>query len=307
MKRSTSVRPTSLEAPAEPDVAAVVVTHESANVLERCLTALRDARLPVTVVDNASSDRTIELTRSAFPEATLVSLPENVGFGAAANIAIEKLDHDFVLLLNPDAWPLPGSVDRLLETAATHEQAAIVAPALETPDGRSQRSRIPYPTPWWTGSPAVSSFVSRRRRRGGSQGFAVGAALLIRTRPFRLAGGFDPCFFLFYEEVDLCLRLERAGWQIVSSPEARFVHLGGSSTRRDWPTSYRRQLEGHLRFISKHHGAAAAERARRVLIVALAARSTAGRGEQAASARAALRWLRSSGIDALLGVPPDAT
>jgi GT2 family glycosyltransferase len=276
------------------DVSVVVVTYESRDVIAACLESL-DVPSPnaIVVVDIASSDGTAALVRESVPTARVVALDENVGFGAAANIGVDSVDTPYVAVLNPDARPVGDSLATLVACAARHADAAIVSPRLVDGDGQAQPSRIGYPTPLWTGNPAVSSFAARKRGATAG-GFAVGAALLLRRDAFRAVGGFDPGFFLFYEEVDLCLRLEHAGWSIVSCPESTFVHFGGASTRLDWTTSYRHQLGGHLRFLSKHRGPAAAERSRRLLVVTVGARAlSARRREVRHAASSAYAWLRS--------------
>jgi N-acetylglucosaminyl-diphospho-decaprenol L-rhamnosyltransferase len=270
----------------------VVVTFQSRDVIAGCLESLQE---PVVVVDNASEDGTAAFVREQFPSVRVLELERNVGFGAAANAGVDAVDSEYVLVLNPDARPLDDGLASLQACAAAHPNAAIAVPALVDASGQPQPSRIGYPTWRWTGSPAVTSFPGRRLA-SGDQGFAVGAALLVRREAFRSVGGFDPDYFLFYEEVDLCLRLEQAGWGIVSCASATFRHAGGASTRRDWAESYRRQLAGHLLFIRKHHGAAAAERSRRVLVVAVALRALLARGEVRRAAWKALPWLRSHSV-----------
>jgi GT2 family glycosyltransferase len=274
----------------------VVVTFQSRDVIAECLESLR---VPVVVVDNASEDGTAAFVRERFPEVRVLELERNVGFGAAANAGVDAVDSEFVLVLNPDARPLGDGLSSLHACAEANPRAAIAVPALVDEAGEPQPSRIGYPTWRWTGSPAVTSFPGRRLENG-DQGFAVGAALLFRREAFRSVGGFDPGYFLFYEEVDLCLRLEQAGWAIVSCPAATFSHAGGASTKRDWAASYRRQLAGHLRFIRKHHGVAAAERSRRILIAAVALRAVLSRGVVRTAAREAVPWLRGHGLSQLL-------
>jgi GT2 family glycosyltransferase len=282
------------------ELSVVVVTFRSRDVVAACLESLQDpSPRAIVVVDNASDDGTADVVRERFPSARILELERNVGFGAAANAGIEIVETPYALVLNPDAGPIGDALSSLVECASAHPNAAIVAPALVDEAGQAQPSRIGYPTARWTGSPAVTSFP-QRRPGGGDRGFAVGAALLFRCDAFRLVGGFDPDYFLFYEEVDLCLRLEQAGWTIVSCPDATFRHAGGASTRRNWPESYRRQLAGHLRFIRKHHGEAAAERSRRILVAAVALRALLARGEQRAAARQAVPWLRGHTVPELL-------
>jgi GT2 family glycosyltransferase len=273
-------------------VSVVVVTFESRDVIAGCLESLDE---PVVVVDNASADGTAAFVRERFPSVRVLELEQNIGFGAAANAGVDAVESEYVLVLNPDARPVGDAVSSLRACAGASPKAAIAVPALVDEDGRPQPSRIGYPTWRWTGSPAVTSFPGRRAANA-EHGFAVGAALLFRREAFRSVGGFDPDYFLFYEEVDLCLRLEQAGWAIVSCRAATFQHTGGTSTRRDWAESYRRQLAGHLRFIGKHHGAAAAERSRRVLVVAVALRAVLARGEVRTAARKALPWLRGHDV-----------
>ena len=279
------------------DVSVVVVTFQSRDVIAGCLEPLQAE--PVVVVDNASADGTAAFVRERFPAVRVLELERNVGFGAAANAGVDAVESEYVLLLNPDARPAGDALSSLHACAVAHPNAAIAVPALVDEAGRPQPSRIGYPTWRWTGSPAVTSFPGRRHTYG-DRGFAVGAALLFRRAAFRAVGGFDPDYFLFYEEVDLCLRLEQAGWDIVSCPAAAFRHAGGASTRRDWAESYRRQLAGHLRFIRKHHGDAAAERSRRVLIAGVALRALLARGDARTGARKALPWLRGHSVHALL-------
>jgi hypothetical protein len=282
------------------DVSVVVVTYRSRATIGSCLESLDEPKpQSVTVVDNASDDGTASFVAERFPAVRVVELPANVGFGAAANVGIETAGTPYVVLLNPDARPVGDALATLTRCAASRADAAVVAPALVGDDGREQPSRVGYPSPFWTGGAAVTSFAARRSRYG-SEGFAVGAALLLDTRAFRDVGGFDPDFFLFYEEVDLCLRLEQAGRSIASCPDAVFRHAGGASTRLDWTESYRRQLAGHLRFVRKHRGPDAAERSRKVLVAAVGVRALVERGQRRAAARAALPWLRGGGVAELL-------
>lgn len=282
------------------DVSVVVVTFRSREIVGACLESLQEPSPGmVVVVENASGDGTPAFVRERFPSVRVLELERNVGFGAAANAGVELAETRYVLVLNPDARPLDDALASLRACASAQANAAVVVPALVDADGHPQPSRIGYPTPRWTGSPAVTSFPRRRLARADS-GFAVGAALFLRRDAFRSVGGFDPAYFLFYEEVDLCLRLEQAGWEIASCPAATVRHSGGASTRRDWPESYRRQLAGHLRFIRKHHGGAAAERSRRTLIAAVALRALLSRGEARAGARRAVPWLRRHTISELL-------
>jgi GT2 family glycosyltransferase len=138
----------------------------------------------------------------------------------------------------------------------------------------------------------------RRVRR--ARAFLVGAALLVRREAVEQIGGFDESFFMFYEEVDLCWRLLEAGWGVALCEESKFIHIGGTSTRRNWPAMYREQLRGHLRFLAKHWGMREAELARKVLARAIRLRALVARSPSSDTFRAAARWLASAPAPALL-------
>ena len=133
-----------------------------------------------------------------------------------------------------------------------------------------------------------------------------GAVMLVRREAYEATGGFDPDYFMYGEEMDLCYRVHEAGWDVVFDPEAEFVHIGGVSTGARWGdrpvfgAMRREQLRGHLRFISNHEGARSAERARRLLAASLRLRSVLFRGEARAAYRAAAVWLSSASAAELL-------
>jgi N-acetylglucosaminyl-diphospho-decaprenol L-rhamnosyltransferase len=293
------------------EVAIVIVSHNSRPDLEWSLPIVRASGGHVIVVDNASTDGTPALVRDRFPDVQLVESRENVGYGAACNEGISRAAAPLVLLLNPDAWPLEGGTERLAACAERQPTLGAVGPLLQSADGTPQRSLFGVPTRWWLGRPAITSAPPRLRlpllpSPPRSPKFLVGAALLVRRNAFEQVGGFDPSFFMFAEEVDLCWRLQEAGWGVALCADATFVHVGGTSTRRNWPAMYREQLRGHLRLLAKHRGLAEAEAARKLLRRALTVRALGTRGEQAEALRQAVRWLGSGDASTLLeeGVRP---
>jgi N-acetylglucosaminyl-diphospho-decaprenol L-rhamnosyltransferase len=286
------------------ELSVVIVSFNSRADLERSLPAVIDGGREVIVVDNASTDGSQNFVRDRFRAVRLIELHENRGYGAACNEGLHVAGAPLVLLLNPDAWPLDDGIERLTECASRRPTLGAIGPQLHGPHGRRQPTLVGLPTRWWTGRPALSSAPSRAmslrvpRSRSGRR-FLVGAALLLRREALEQVGVFDPTFFMFYEEVDLCWRLQEAGWGIDVCPEARFVHVGGTSTRQNWPRMYREQLRGHLRFLAKHDGLATAELARRYLTWAVRARMLAAGGERRRAYRDAATWL-GSGPAALL-------
>jgi N-acetylglucosaminyl-diphospho-decaprenol L-rhamnosyltransferase len=286
------------------ELSVVIVSYNSRADLQRSLPAVVDGDREVIVVDNASTDGSQSFVRERFSSVRLIELQENIGFGAACNEGLAAAGAPLVLLLNPDAWPLDDGIERLTSCASRRPSLGAVGPQVHDVHGAQQPTLVGLPTRWWTGRPAITSRPSRaigqRVARSSPGGyFLVGAALLLRREALDQVGVFDPAFFMFYEEVDLCRRLEEAGWEIDVCSGSRFVHVGGTSTQQDWPPMYREQLRGHLRFLAKHDGLETAEGARRYLVWAVRARMLAAAGEQRRAYRDAARWL-GSGHAALL-------
>ena len=226
--------------PEAPELAVVLVSH---NDRERLLDALLSVRgaAEVVVVDNASTDGTATVVRRAFPEVRLLESP-NEGYGAAANRGIAACSAPFVLLLNSDVEVRPGALRALADYLASHSRAGLAGPRLENPDGTLQRSCFAFLGTvrlavdktalgrWlglWMGRWSVHHGPYDRPRTAP---WVLGAALALRREAFEAVGGFDPAFFLYGEEVDLCYRLWQAGWEVHYTPEATVMHVGGSST-----------------------------------------------------------------------------
>ena len=261
---------------AEPSrVTAVVVTYDALPWIEQCLESLRGVE--TIVVDNGSSDETVAFVRGRFPEVKVVEA-ENRGLGAGWNIGVRETSSTYVLLLNADAWLLDGALERLCDFADTRPRAAVVGPRLLNPDGTLQRSVRGYPTLWRLateylflrklapGSSALNAFYAGGFDHDEVREVEVvmGACMLLRREAIAEVGDCDEDYFLFSEETDWCYRFREAGWEVVFFPGAECVHVHGAVHAG---RMFKENVKGQLRFLLKHHGAAAAERARRVLLV----------------------------------------
>jgi GT2 family glycosyltransferase len=286
----------------------VIVSYNVRAHLERCLGAFAGSPHEVIVVDSASTDGSAKLVGRRFPDVRLIALERNDGYGAAANIGMEATVADYFLVMNADAWPLDDAVDRLAAFAEANPEVGVVGPRLLNPDRSLQPSIRGFPTLWRLATEYffLRWFAPRSRLLNAFYGagfdhrstrdaeFLMGAALLLRARAVHEVGGFDPSFFMFSEEVDLCYRMRKAGWRVTYFPGAEFVHVGGASTSLEWNPMYREQLRGHLIFLAKHHGFRRAEHARRMLMWAFRLRSLVFRGERRRLTRETGRWLGSS-------------
>jgi GT2 family glycosyltransferase len=306
------------------DLSIVVVTWQSAPELPALLASLDDAvggGAELVVVDNASRDGAPALVRAAMPAAIVIENAENRGFAAAANQGLRASRCPFVLFLNPDTIVPPGTLVRALAHAAREPSIGILGCC--TLDARG----VPQPTVdrfHTVGRLALDALLGRRwlgtRPRGRvpetttDVDWLYGAFLLCRRAVLERLGGFDEAYEMYGEDLDLCLRVSRAGVRVVYLADVAIVHHGNrSGERRYGPERDVAVLKGTLRFFRRHHGAHA-ERAFRLLAGAsFAAKAAAGvlrglaPGGRAAAARARvyarMAWLCARGDPAAAGDP----
>jgi len=223
------------------DVAVVVLNFDGADDTLACLesiSALQPAPGAIHVVDNASEDDSAARIQQAFPSVKVSVNASNLGFGAGLNPMLETLVDgrcEWIWLLNNDTRVEPGTLEALLVHARAHAGAGAIGACIvdmEAPDVVQTwgGGRIG----WWRGhSRHFTAPVSDRRLD-----YLTGAALLLRTEALRRIGLFDPRFFLYWEDADLCLRLGAAGWDLTVAPEAVVRHrlsgsIGEASPRKD--------------------------------------------------------------------------
>jgi N-acetylglucosaminyl-diphospho-decaprenol L-rhamnosyltransferase len=227
-------------------VAVVVVVHDTRDDLIACLTSLQDAGADeVVVVDSGSSDGSADAARATDPDARVVVLP-NVGFGQAANAGIATTDADVVVLANADTRFPPGAAKAMRDFLVARPEVGALGPLVRYPDGRLQLSARAFPSIGTAIGHALLGFVKPDNRWTRAYrltdwdhqservvDWVSGCCLAVRRAAFDAVGGFDPAYFMFVEDVDLCYRLAQAGWQVVFSPVVEVVHaIGGSVSRR---------------------------------------------------------------------------
>lgn len=248
----------------------MVVTHESADLVIRCLESIPGGTArphQVIVVDNASSDGTADLVATRFPSAVLVRSPRRRGFAANCNAGAAVATGDVLFLLNPDTEVRAGALDVVVDRLLDDPGVGIVGPRLVYPDGSFQPSARRFPT---VGATLVrrtplrwllpDSGAERRHLMGGDSpasasdvDWLLGAALAIRASDYRRLGGMDGGFRLYCEDIDLCWRSWEAGLRVVLEPAATVVHDLSELTRRRFLA---RETLWHLRsmarFVRKH-------------------------------------------------------
>jgi GT2 family glycosyltransferase len=258
-------------------MAVAVVSYNTRELLRACLESVdAEGAAEVVVADNASTDGSPDLVRAEHPRATLLSNRANPGFGAAANQAVAACTAPYVLLLNADTRLEAGALAALTDHLDRHPGAAVVGPRLVNPDGTLQPSCNHFPTPVHAVlvRTAAGRLLARTPlvRRAYLPGWShdrpravpwlKGAALALRREAFEQVGGFDPGFFVYFEEVDLCYRLAEAGWEVHFTPAARVMHVEGASTVQHRSDTTLRWFANAERFYHRHWSAGRLRRLR---------------------------------------------
>ncbi len=247
--RPAGAEPTGAEPAGGPGaltVAVVAVTFSPGSSLTRFLDSLAlatDREVEVLLADNGSSDGAPEAAAQR-PGVKLISTGGNVGYGRAANVGVAATGADWVVVANPDVVWDPGSLDVLLAAAARWPRAGALGPLIRQPDGRVYPSARALPTlgrgighavfGWfWPGNPwSVRYRRENQEPAERTAGWLSGSCLLLRRQAFESVGGFDPAYFMYFEDVDLGERLADAGWLNVYVPTAVVTHTGAHSTSR---------------------------------------------------------------------------
>ncbi len=214
------------------DITPVLVTYNSAQILEWSLPALAGCT-EVVVVDNHSGDATEAVVRRLLPQARFIQAGQNLGFGRANNLGLAAVTTPYALLHNPDARLDPGALWALHDAAQRYPEAAIIAPVLyDAPDQIGDFFRGPFFAPAVQPAPEPDGDLCTE--------FVTGAAMLINLAQMREVGLFDPWFFLYFEDDDLCLRVRRAGHPIIVAKAARIEHHVRQSSAASARTTLRR-------------------------------------------------------------------
>jgi N-acetylglucosaminyl-diphospho-decaprenol L-rhamnosyltransferase len=227
-----------------PRVSAVVVNYNARNHLLECVRSLRaDGVDEIVVVDNSSTDGSLEAL--AKMESDVVSVPTggNLGFGSAANRGLAVAAGEYVAVLNPDAVVESGTIKALAAALDADAGLGAVAPRVDNPDGTLYPSVRAFPTMSDAIGHAFLGFVapqnrfSRRYRmldwdhsRASDVDWASGTCLMLRAAALGDDARFDESYFMYVEDVDLCWRLRDAGWRVAYEPAGRVVHTVGASS-----------------------------------------------------------------------------
>ncbi len=255
-----------------PLISVIIVSYNTRAMTLQCIETLLAGgdrlALEIWVVDNGSTDGSAEAVSVQYPDANVIRNTGNRGFGAASNQAMRESHGEFLLLINSDAFVRPGAVDCLASYLRDHPEAAVVGPRLLNSDGTLQRSCFPFPTPLraWLENLWISTLFPRHPVLGDYRRWAhdterkvdhvIGACMMVRRRAYEETGGFDESFFMYSEETDWEKRMRDSGWEILFTPAAEVVHLGGASGANERARIDRHFFSSLDRYERKHHGIA---------------------------------------------------
>ncbi|MCS7285603.1 MAG: glycosyltransferase family 2 protein [Anaerolineae bacterium] len=267
------------------DLAVIIVNWNVSALLRRCLESLEKStdisftssparyQGDVTVVDNASTDDSVEMVCSLFPWVRLLTSKVNLGFARANNLILKsRMMEDppaFFLLLNPDTEVAPDAISRMLDFMVANPEVGVIGPKLLNPDGTVQPSRRRFPSlltaflestiiQWrlWKNNPVLRHYYIADKSDDEIQevDWLTGACLMVRQEAVEAAGFLDEDFFMYSEELDWCRRIKSLGFKIVYFPYAQVVHHSAQSSEQVKPLQHIRFQRSKILYFRKYFG-----------------------------------------------------
>ena len=236
------------------DLSIVIVNYNSAAVIKSCLRPLADIG-QIIVVDNASTDDSVERVLEVCSKAEIILNSKNIGYGTAVNQGMTRVKTPYALIINPDAVLKIDAIEKLIITAKCYKNTAIVAPLLYSPK-RGLELELKGPE-------GLGHCQTKIKPDGiFCTWFASGAVWLCNMEAWRLVGGFDEKIFLYGEDLDLCRRIIEKRYTILYCPKARGEHLVSQATAPSMKISWRKEwniIWSHLYLTKKYEGSATSE------------------------------------------------
>lgn len=213
------------------NVTIIIVTFNSQHIISDCIKNIYK-KYPIIIVDNNSSDKTVNVIKNNFPEVNLVKSKNNIGYGRGNNLALEQVDTPYSLILNPDISDItPVKIKNLIAVANNYRDAAFVTPYLLSPnDANKTNPEITY----------YNKILEDIEPHIKAVNWSVGCALLVNMKIMKDVGFFDKNIFMFGEENDLCDRIIKSGYKILQANKITLIHSPGTSSIKSWKITYLR-------------------------------------------------------------------
>jgi len=254
------------------DVSIIIVNWNTRKLLVDCISSIyenvNNLNFEIIVVDNASSDGSVEMINFKFPKVKIIVNTKNMGFAAANNQGILTSKGRYILLLNSDTLVLKNSLQKTVVFADCHEKVGIVGCRVLNPDNSLQPTCFMFPSV--TNMLFSSTYLHKlfpenrlfarermtwwKRNDVRQVDVVTGCFMLIRRKAIKKVGLMDEQFFMYAEETDLCYRFKQAGWKVMFTPDAQIIHFGGQSSRKFRPEMLIQLRLSILKFIKKHQG-----------------------------------------------------
>jgi GT2 family glycosyltransferase len=243
------------------ELSILIVCYNSRGLISQCLcgvhTYTKGVNYEVILLD-CSNDGTLDFVRGAFPQTILVENSENLGYGKGNNLLAQHANGKFLLMLNPDVIIKDDAIGELYRTAIAMPQAGALAGRIRFPNGRRDPGCRQYiPTILRIlivalgGGRIINGTIPEAATKAAEVETLSGAFMLVRMDAWQEARGFDPSFFMYSEDLDLCYRLRKRGWGIVMTPHAEIIHLdaGGNGNT---PTRIHLLTTARMHFFRKY-------------------------------------------------------
>jgi len=242
-------------------VSIIILSFNTKELLRNCLESLKSLDMEIMVVDNGSTDGSLQLLDSLnWPNLKVIKNKKNLGYGAGNNQALSLSKGEYILLLNSDTIVKDEAPLKMAKFLESHPKVGVLGCKLLNPDGSVQPSAGPFPNLWismimlfaehWLGDLVRVSFTQTKE-----VDYVMGAALMIRHEVLKKVGLMDEGIFMYMDEVERCYRLKKAGYKVVFYPGAEIIHLGGGSSKTGRRDPILNIYRGLLYFYRKHYPA----------------------------------------------------
>ncbi len=253
------------------DVSIIIVNWNTRDILRDCLCSIfeqiRNISFEVIVIDNASSDGSVEMVKQEFHKVKLIENRENRGFAAANNQGIKIADGRYILCLNSDTIVLDGAIQKTMNFADKHTDTAVIGCKVLNPDMTLQPTCFMFPSllNLFLSATFLSNLFSSSRFWGRERmgwwnrdkvlevEVVTGCFMLVRHKALEAVGLMDESFYMYAEETDWCFRFSKSGWKNLFYPNAQIIHLGGQSSKKVRQEMILQTRAGILYFIKKHY------------------------------------------------------